>query len=505
VVPRLGAPALVAAACAGLLVGAAAWWQAVDSQVPDFDSGKHLLITWSYADYLRAGDPTEIFSGFTRYPPLMHLVGALGTLIAGVNVAPPILAVALVFAPLLVASLYRAGVLIGDRWTGALAAVFVVGAPMIVTEFRAYMLEVPMTALLALAAWLLLVSRRFERVGVSALAGIATGLGMLSKQTFAFMIAGLIAMLVLRGGWRHPRGLLSFAAVTLALAAPWYSVHWEELQTTSDWARGPNAAGAIWSTENLTWYVWDTVNRQLLLPLSAFAAVGALVSLIHFIRRRDVDDYTPELLAGVLVAWGALTFYLHLKAPYYSLPLTVYGALLATGWIARRSGSGRIIAGGALSAIALVNFVVAATWIGEPVRVALPTAKADAGVVDARHVTLLSPSAWPGTLPPGRHGDVLGLMKRLEERGIDVVEFDPGTDLGYFNPSGLTALARIAGLSRPAVYNPGALQPPREVFMGRQTITAAEPPPCIELGDGSGVFVTLGSPFEGHRICPAGG
>jgi 4-amino-4-deoxy-L-arabinose transferase-like glycosyltransferase len=473
--------------------------------VPDFDSGKHLLSTWSFSDALRAGDLTEPFSAFTSYPPVVHVVGALGTLIGGVHVAPPVLAAAVVFAPILVFGLYRAGTVIGDRWTGALAVLFAVGTPMIVSEFRAYMLEAAMTALLAPVIWLLLKSDRFERVGYAALAGVATGVGLLTKQTFAFFVAGMVAVMVVRGGWRHVLGLVAFAGAAAIVAAPWYLVHWDELRATSDWARGPNAAGPIWSAENLSWYVWDALNIQLLLPLSALAVLGGLVCLVRFARARRADDHTPELLAGAAVGWAALTFYLHLKAPYYSLPLTVYAALLAAGGIAALAERWRRPAAALLAVVAVVNFAMVATWTGEPVTVALPTAKADSGPVNSRHVTLVSPTSWPPRLPPGEHGDVLGLMRRLEARGIEVLEFDVGTDISHFNATGLTALARIAGMARPPVYDPGALRPPKEAFMGRQFITPDEPSPCIDLGDGSGVFVTLGSPFEGRRICPRGG
>jgi len=309
-------------------------------------------------------------------------------------------------------------------------------------------------------------------------------------------------MVVLRGGWRNPRGLLAFVLPALLVAVPWYAVHWAELRATGDWARSGNTTGTLWSAENLSWYAWSALNLHYMLPLTAFAAVGGAVSAWRFSRTRRSDDYTPELLSGLLVGWAALTFYLHLKSPYYALPLTVYAALLATGWIASLRPGARRAATVALVAVAAVNFAVAASWIGEPVRVSLPGASQDPGPVSARHVTLVSPSAWPGTLPPGEHGDVLGLMRRLEARGIEVIEFDPGTDLGYFNPTGLTAFARIAGLSRPPAYDPAALRPPHDAFMGRQFITPDLPPPCVELGDGSGVFVTLGSPFDERRICP---
>ena len=49
-----------------------------------------------------------------------------------------------------------------------------------------------------------------------------------------------------------------------------------------------------------------------------------------------------------------------------------------------------------------------------------------------------------------------------------------------------------------------ALTAPSEAFMGRQFITPDLPPPCVALGDGSGVFVTLGPPADGRRICAPG-
>ena len=43
-----------------LLVGAfvllTVWWMAVDERVPDFESGRHLVIAWGAYDALRAGD-----------------------------------------------------------------------------------------------------------------------------------------------------------------------------------------------------------------------------------------------------------------------------------------------------------------------------------------------------------------------------------------------------------------------------------------------------------------
>ena len=501
-----GAP-LGAAVLALLLIAATARWIALDSQVPDFDTAKHLLTAWSYSERLGALDLAEPFTGYTEYPPFAHLIGAVATIIAGKNVGPPILAVAIVCAPLLAFGLYRAGSLLGNRWTGLLAVVFAAGTPMIVTEFRAYMLETTATALLAVAVWLLIASRRFEAVVPAAVGGVVVGLGVLTKESFSFFVAGFVAMLVLRGGWRNWRGLLVFGAAALVVGMPWYVAHVDDLQTTSQWALGQNSEGPIWGAKNLSYYAWTFVNRQFMLPLLALFAVGVVASAVAFVRRPTLDDHTPELLAGLAVGWAALTFYLKVKSPYYALPLTVFVALLSTAWLARVREPVWRAAAAALALVAAVNFAVAAFHIGNPpgIRLALPGAyTASPGVQSARYVTLVSPEAWPGTLDAGPHGRVLDLLRALKRDGVRRVDFDPAAQTAYFNPIGLTAFARLAGLPRPPTYDPEALTAPHDAYFGRETPEPGGRAICAMLGDGTGVSVTLGAPSSGRQTCPRG-
>jgi 4-amino-4-deoxy-L-arabinose transferase-like glycosyltransferase len=487
--------------------------------VPDYDSAKHLLFSWDYADHLTDWDLAEPVTSYTGYPPVLHVVGAVATLIAGRNVAPPILAVALVFGPLLVLGVYRAGALLGNRWSGALAAVFVIGTPMIVTEFRAYMVESAATALLAVATCLLVAGRRFERIGLAALAGLAVGLGQLTKETFVFFVAGFVAVQVLRGGWRNWPGLLAFASVATLVAAPWYVLHWHDLQLTGAWAQVSGAEGPQWGTRSLSYYSWSVVTRQLMLPLSLLSAAGATISCWRFVRHPRADDHTPELVAGLLVGWAALTVYLHVKAPYYALPLTVYIALLGTTWLASGRGQWSRPASLAIITVATLNFVVAAFHATNSpgVRVSLPRAReSDQGLQGVGFATLVSGDAWPPTLGPGPHGDILDLMRALRRRGVRTVEFDLDVELTYFNPTGLTAFARIAGLRRRIRFDPfdplqhrgprfdlNRLRAPRDAFIG------LEPPAraargCRQLGEGNSIFVTLGPPSRRRRICPPG-
>ena len=116
-------------------------------------------------------------------------------------------------------------------------------------------------------------------------------------------------------------------------------------------------------------------------------------------------------------------------------------------------------------------------------------------------MTLVSPEAWPASLPPGDGNDVLPLLRALRASGVEVVEFDPAPNLAWFNATGLSALARVAGLGRPPVYDPGSLEAPGEAFVGVQP--ADDPrPACVDLGDDLRVYVTEGSPLTGPRTCP---
>ena len=283
------APALVAAATVLLLLALVGWWHAVDGQPPDFDSGKHLLHAWAYTDSFEAGDLTAPLTEFTQYPPLAHVVGALGALVGGVEVASTILAAAFVFLPLLGLGMYRAGRIVGGPWTGALAMVFIAGAPLLLTSARAFLLETYVTALLACAVWLLLESRRFERPWPALAAGVAVSLGLLVKQPFAFFVAGVPLVMLVRGGWRRPLGVAAFAAPVLVLGAPWYIGHWDELRSTAEWVTGVNSEGPLLGAKNLSYYGWSVLNRGLMLPLALIGALGVLGAAVRFARATGAE------------------------------------------------------------------------------------------------------------------------------------------------------------------------------------------------------------------------
>ena len=176
------------------------------------------------------------------YPPLTYLVGALGILFGGVGVAPPIIALNVVFVLLLALGCYNVGRLAFGPLAGVLAIMFALGSPLVIEEFHEFMLDAPEAAMVAISVWAILATDRFLRLGICALAGVAVGLGMLSKESFAFFVAGLVLASAVRGGRRAWRGMAIFGTIALVVALPWYPT--SSRRSTRSGA-GPRSSGTF--------------------------------------------------------------------------------------------------------------------------------------------------------------------------------------------------------------------------------------------------------------------
>jgi 4-amino-4-deoxy-L-arabinose transferase-like glycosyltransferase len=503
------------AALAGLVfIGVTIWWLTQDNRVPDFDEGMHLFDAIVVRNQLASGQLTAPFTAFNNYPPLVHLVGGIAFLIDGIHEAAAILAQNFVFVPALVAGCYTAGSVAYGRRAGLLAALFALGTPMIVSEMREYYVDPGEAAMVAACVGAILASRRFQRVGIAALAGVLCALGSLTKETFVLFVGGLVVVVVLRGGWRHWRGLLVFVILGGGLGLPWYVQHLTQLNvltqgaTSGGVASGNATAGAgitpsRFSSSNAAWYLWDMLNHELLVPLTLFFLIGTVVALARFARHRDPDDLTPELVIGGLVGYLGIS-YITLKDPRYSLPALVYVAVLGSAWIATASPRVRRWLTGAFGVVVVANFVAVSFGFGPTLSITFPGAP-NPSLAGARVITFYSPSGWLRG-GPVRDGDLLGLIKGLKRLHFKHMAIDGGSaNIPDFNQNGLGVLSIEAGLPE----WPDALSglEPRDAFLLRHFPVAGDPPPCQRLADGSGVYVEVGnplaSPFQGYQfVCP---
>jgi hypothetical protein len=504
------------AACASvglgvLFVAATCLWLSENRGIPVDDAAVHLSSTIDVYEALGAGHLLKAFTEPAPYPPLTYLVGALGILFGGIGVTAPIVAQNLVFVALLTLGCYKVGRLAFGPLAGVLAVVFALGSPLIIEEFHEFMLDAPEAAMVAVSVWAILATKRFSRLGVSALAGIVVGLGMLSKETFVFFIAGVALTSAVRGGRRAWRGAAVFAAFALLVTLPWYLYELSTVHRLSSEALGssgqiatpgvaPGIAPPRLSRANLEWYFWNFLNWQLYVPLFAFSAAGWIWTMARFARGRPVSSFAPELAVGAFVAWAALTeTYVH--DPRYSMPMIIYLAVFGVGWISRLPRRGRLILAAVLAAVALVNTLGVGFGVGE--RVA-------SGSVDVTYeqqpgaATFSSNHGlWIGA--PISSGSMLGLLRALRHDGVrDVRWYSEQEGSIEYSFAGIAVLAQIAGLDIPGtgVESAGAGRDYAVLAHGQPV--PGLPRPCIRLRGRIGVWVRRGGAEElrAWSYCP---
>lgn len=501
---------------AGLSLGfilISAWWVAVDERIPNGDNGKHIVHALNYWDEFQAGHWLSPLFEYTQYPPLVHVVGALGALVGGADVDTVILAENLVFVPLLALGVYKTGSIVFGRLAGLLAVLFVFAAPMVMSLFHVFMLDAPAAALAAVCVWLLLAARRFESVPYSIAAGVAIGGGMYVKSTFVIFVVGLVAALLVRGGWRNWRGYALAFGAFLIVVEPWYSIHFQDIRgltTGAIAAQGANWYGSVpypsrWSVQNFTWYSWNLINAQLYVPLAALFLVGLVASLVAWVRDRARESYVPELVAGLAVSYVGISL-LSLDDPRYTLPMLVYVAVLATGWLERARFRVRVMGVAALVAILLVNTALQNLVEREAVlRLTLPGAPGSP--IRERELTFFSSGGYieGAPDPDGIAPEFVEVLERARQDGARQVVFQPESlNNGGYNLFGLAIFARSAGLHVPGFD--WRVLGPRDIYVFRvHPDQARGAPPCLAsyVGDGTGIYMVRGHPTATNPVyCP---
>jgi 4-amino-4-deoxy-L-arabinose transferase-like glycosyltransferase len=477
------------------------WWLTQDRSIPIYDAGLHLSLAFLVHHELGAGRLTNALTLTHPYPPFAYLIGSLGILIGGVGVAPPIIAENLVFVPLLALGCYKTARLAFGPLAGFLAVVFALGSPLIISQFHVFMIDAPETAMVAVSVWLILATDGFSRLGTSALAGLAVGLGMLTKEPFAAFVAGVVLVVAIRGGRESWRGMLVFAVVALVLCLPWYIHELKELgvvrrEATSSASADASHSGVApprLSERNLAWYDWNLLNAQLYLPLFLFAVIGWVWTIVGLVRRRAVSRLAPELLVGAFVGWLVITeTYLH--DTRYSMPLLVYLAVFGAGWVARLPRRALPVAVAVLALAAGVNTLGSSFGAGTEVKANVFSGSK--GAFEQSGTVTLAEDQGFLVAGPKRDGDLLGMLGELRRAGVRVVGwFSEQATTASFSQGGLTAFTEIAGMQElPYSVEVSSLSS-RDAILIHERLHPGQPPPCVVLYDRTGVWVRLGYPF----------
>ncbi len=477
-----------------LFIAMSVWWLISDTRVPDWDTGAHEYAVYLFRTQLSQGHLANWFTGYYTYAPLTYLVGAVASLIAGFHPMVLVLSSNVVFVPLLAFGCFgTARIAYGPR-AGVLAAVVALGSPMFISMMHEYELETGEAAMVAVSVWAILASRRFERVGIAALAGVLSGLALMTKQTAPIFLAGLVLLALIRGGWRNWRGLIAAGVAVAVVAGPWYIYHWTELHgtlTTFTSSPSGNTSGGYsllqqpprLSIRNFGWYGWDLINEQVLTPFTVLFVIGVVLAVVRVVRRGvTAASVEPELLGGLIVSYLGMT-YVTFKDPRYTLPMLVYVAVFATGWIAnltlprlRRWLSAGVVA------LAAVYFVGLSAGIGSAVRIPLPGKQEN--MLYQWQLTMYETDGWVRG-EPQHDANVPALMDGLRRAGIRAVALSVGPNPIDFNSWGLMTLAEAHGL----LIAPAAIPADQQADLILGPPGSAGPPPCQRLSDGSGIYV----------------
>lgn len=504
---RLLTPAGGATAATLLFLAISAWWVHVDRAVPNGDPARHLLFAFADLGYLNHGQVGAALGDSTsQYPPLVHLVGAVTMYLTSVGIGKAVLALNLIFVPLLALGCYGAGKAVTDERGGLYAVLFALGAPMVISQFHQFMIDTPLTAMVAVTVWLLLASDRFRRRRYVIAAGVAGGFGMLTKETFAFFLIGIVVVMLIRGGWRNWANVLICGAIALAISVPWYATNWAQLhhtaQIANDMAHGndPVRPFGVYSLTNFGWYGWAMTFLQLLVPLTAFFAVGLGVAAFRRIRRLPGMRYTVELFVGGLVGF-VLTAVSLTPDARYSLPALVFVAVFGTAWLRVIRRPVAVAGVVALVAVFAVNTIL--VDFGPRTRVRLTVSSKPLYYGNGRILTLFSGDGYAGSNQPYPQGRVLQVMQAAHAQGATLFAVDQGSAnlFSSFTVDGLVAIGHEAGLGIAPGNDPAQLGP-HDIYLIRLPPTRSLPKPCSPTGDGNGVYVEH-RPGE-RPYCPPG-
>ncbi|HEY9726998.1 MAG TPA: phospholipid carrier-dependent glycosyltransferase [Chroococcales cyanobacterium] len=305
----LGAIWLIGALCDRI-------WIALDRAIPAWDQTNHLT---GSLNYLHALQHAQWFSSSwwrsfwmlsNKYPPLTYIATAPFQQLFGTGPDRALL-VNLLFSAILLASVYGLGKHLFNTRVGLWAAGVCVLLPRLYTFRLNYLIDYPLTALVAASFLCLTLWRdaKTRRGGwLRALQfGICLGLAMMVKQSVLFFLFVPLLWLSLPLLWKRAWGrllqLIGGLLLSVFIFGPWYRTNWIYLLSTpQNSVVGPAASEgdpAINTLAAWTFY-WNDLPRAVSWPLLLVPLVGLLLYLIvppfrkQANRDRELDYSTQD-------------------------------------------------------------------------------------------------------------------------------------------------------------------------------------------------------------------
>ncbi|MEI8012567.1 MAG: glycosyltransferase family 39 protein [Candidatus Omnitrophota bacterium] len=217
------------------------FWLSWDNTYLLYESADHFLFSFKVFEILKHHSfpwLTDVFSAlnntcrwhgvFIQYltAPFYFILGAtkdVGTLVSGT-----------ISLTVLVFSVFGIGKILYDEETGCLAAFIVSMYPLVVVHSRIYLLDLPLSAAVALGIYFLLKSNRFLNKKYSILFALATGIGLLIKFNYMLFILPPF-IFVLWDGFKLKKdtsinkNIVIFICLVALIIFMFYRLAWEKM------------------------------------------------------------------------------------------------------------------------------------------------------------------------------------------------------------------------------------------------------------------------------------
>jgi hypothetical protein len=349
-------------------------WLAKDTRPPAWDPAIHLLSSVRYRHVIENflfgrvalwESIRRLFVVDAFYPPFAPFVSAFATLGLKPNADVSSWVLNQSFLAALLFATYRLGRRAAGPVAGIAAAVAVTTFGAVWSASHAFMLDLPVMAVTALALEELFATDRFSSAGRSLLFGLVAGIGMLTKWTFLFFLIVPLAVEMGRAAalpdrLRRLRNACAALLVWGLVSLPWYLVHAPSLaqdllgygpSSPNDWRSFPR----VLSLPSLSFYP-RAVASLMLLPWAALLVVGGTLA---WRRKPEARRLFLLSIAGLLF----LTLF-RTKDERYAMPVLPAAAVLATAWAGdprRKNLRPRLLVVGAAAVVSL-----ALALVGDP-------------------------------------------------------------------------------------------------------------------------------------------
>lgn len=316
-----------------------------------YDSAGHMALAFKFAylykDFLSGGETTlyDILTTSFYYPPLMHWVGGLITLIFGKSFNLMLYMVFFTFLGCLV--LIRKIILelgFGER-VAFYSAFFYSFFPFAADQARLFHTDIPMTFFLLIALYFLIKSHAFKVKKYTLLFFAVCGLGMLIRWFVVFYLAVpvlyalYLALVRDRAVKQVLPQLILGSFLFLVISLPWYLINLELLLIVSKFfGKGEIDDPQVFlSIENFGFYLKSILSLQ----APVILAIGLLMGYRNYVKKRERGWYLVAL--EVIFVYLFFTFIKNKNGRYILSLLPIFAFFVSYYFCSIKRSAGKFL------------------------------------------------------------------------------------------------------------------------------------------------------------------